>query len=87
MQKMQLPQVLLILCFLYGNASGYRFLGIFPVPSKSHYYIGQNLLKALAEEGHDVTVISPFKDEKPIKNYKVVFSEVSWTESRKSNIM
>lgn len=40
-------------------------------------------MKALAEEGHDVTVISPFKEKHPIPNYKEVFLEHSWTESRK----
>lgn len=79
-------QVLLILGFSYQNAFGYRFLGVLPIPSKSHYYIGHNLLKGLAEEGHDVTVISPFKEKKPIKNYKEVFLEHSWIESRKGNL-
>ncbi|XP_055304713.1 UDP-glucosyltransferase 2-like [Sitodiplosis mosellana] len=81
---MRLYKVLLLLCILYQNVSGYRFLGVLPVPSKSHYYIGHNLLKGLALEGHDVTVISPFKEKNPIKNYKEVFLEHSWVESRKT---
>lgn len=78
-------QVLLIVGSFYCNASGYRILGILPVPSKSHYYIGHNLLKGLAQQGHDVTVISPFKEEKPINNYKEVFLENVWVKSRESN--
>lgn len=81
---MKVFQVLPLLCFLFQNVNSYRFLGILPVPSKSHYYIGHNLLKGLALEGHDVTVVSPFKEKTPIKNYKEVFLEHSWEESRRS---
>lgn len=77
----------LLFCYiLYQNVNGYRFLGVLPVPSKSHYYIGHNLLKGLALEGHDVTVISPFKEKKPIKNYNEVFLEHSWVNSRESKV-
>ncbi|XP_031625529.1 UDP-glucuronosyltransferase 2C1-like [Contarinia nasturtii] len=72
---MKVFQVSLMLCFLYQNGISYKILGILPVPSKSHYYIGHSLLKGLALEGHDVTVMSPFKEEKPIKNYKEVLIE------------
>lgn len=76
--------LLLILCISYQNAECFRFLAILPVTSKSHYYIGHNLMKGLAEDGHDVTVISPFKVDQPIKNYNEVFLEHSWEISRKS---
>lgn len=77
---------LIIFCVFYHNVDSYKFLAILPVPSKSHYYIGQNLMKGLAEEGHEVTVISPFKEKTHIKNYKEVFLEHSWVESRKSEV-
>ena len=54
----------------------YKILAFLPVPSESHYYIGHNLMKALAAEGHEVTVISPFKEKKPIGNYTEVFLEI-----------
>lgn len=41
----------------------YRILGVFPVPTRSHYFLGNALMKALAEAGHDVTIIAPFKDD------------------------
>ena len=82
--KMRLLSVLPLLCILYQNVSGYRFLGVLPIASKSHYYIGHNLLKGLALEGHEVTVISPFKEKKPIPNYNEVFLEHSWVLSRQS---
>lgn len=75
----------ILLCVLYQNVSSYRILAILPAPSKSHTYIGQSLMKGLAENGHDVVVISPFKEKNPIDNYTEVFLENSWIESRKSN--
>lgn len=71
-----------ILCIFCHTATAYKILGILPTASKSHYYIGHNLLKGLAEEGHDITVITPFKEKDPIPNYKEVFLENSWIRSR-----
>lgn len=81
---MNLVQVLSILAFSYQNVCGYKFLAVLPVTSRSHYYIGHNLMKGLANEGHQVTVVSPFKLNAPIKNYNEVFLENSWEMSRKS---
>lgn len=77
----------ILLCFLYQKVSSYRILAVLPAPSKSHTYIGQSLMKGLAENGHEVFVISPFKEKNPIENYTEVFLENSWIESRKSNIL
>ncbi|KAJ3642472.1 hypothetical protein Zmor_025257 [Zophobas morio] len=44
-----------------------RILGIFPLPGKSHYILGSSLMRALAEHGHDVTVINPFGEKNPPK--------------------
>lgn len=75
-----------LLCILYQNVNSYRILAVLPAPSKSHYYVGQSLMRGLAENGHDVPVISPFKEKNPMANYTEVFLENSWIESRKSNI-
>ena len=80
---MRLLSFLSILCTFVHTAIAYKFLGVLPIPSKSHYYIGHKLLKGLAEGGHDVTVISPFKEKNPIPNYKEVFLEHSWIEYRR----
>lgn len=80
-------QVFFIWFILKENLYSYKFLAVLPTPSKSRYYIGQNHMKGLAEDGHDVTVISPFKEKTPIKNYKEVFLEHNWAESRKCNIL
>lgn len=67
-----------IICALLTISFGYRILGVFPVPAKSHYSIGHGLMKGLAERGHDVTMISPLKANKPIENYTEVFIENSY---------
>ncbi|XP_055303125.1 UDP-glucosyltransferase 2-like [Sitodiplosis mosellana] len=72
---MRLLQVFLIWCFSYRNLYGYNILAVLPTASKSHYYIGSSLMKGLAREGHQVTVISPFKEEIPIENFTEVFLE------------
>lgn len=81
---MRLFCVLLSLCLLLENVFAYKILGVLLFPSKSHYYVGHSLLKSLAQDGHDVTVISSFKEKTPIENYHEVFLENSWTEFQKS---
>ncbi|XP_037038348.1 UDP-glucosyltransferase 2-like [Bradysia coprophila] len=81
---MKFLQVLSILCILCPNVFGYRCLAVLPARSKSHYYIGHSLMKGLAETGHEVTVISTFKADKPMKNYKEVFLEHSWDMSQRT---
>lgn len=76
--------VLSLLCILHQNVCGYNILAFLPAASKSHYFIGHNLMKGLANEGNQVTVISPFKEEKLIENYKQIILENAWEESRKS---
>lgn len=63
---------LLIAAFLClsGSSESYKILGIFPTMAKSHYITGGALMKALAAAGHEVSVISPFPQEKPLKNFR-----------------
>ncbi|KAF2890120.1 hypothetical protein ILUMI_14894, partial [Ignelater luminosus] len=66
--------VLISVAFIYflNPIEGIRILGIFPAPSYSHFILGHTLMKELASRGHEVTVISPFPQKTPIKNYKDV---------------
>lgn len=74
---MKLLIVLWLSVTILGICDGSKILGIFPVPSKSHYIIGEALLRGLAEKGHDVTMISPYTLDKPMKNYTdIVVNEV-----------
>lgn len=43
-------------------ADGAKILAIFNLASKSHYILGSVYLKALAEAGHEVTMVSPYND-------------------------
>jgi len=47
-----------------------RILCLFPSPSRSHVIIATALLQELAEKGHEVTMLSPFPLDTPIKNYR-----------------
>lgn len=60
--------LLVILCFS-PIIKSYKILGVFHTNSKSHYIAGGALMKALAEKGHEVTVISPFPQEQPLNNF------------------
>lgn len=67
---------LLVTCTYFASwVETARILGVFPVPQYSHYILGGRLMKALAEKGHDVTIITPFREKDPPKNYKEVFLE------------
>lgn len=49
--------------------NSYKILGLFPYRGKSHFHVFEPLLKALANKGHEVTVISHFAQKKVIPNY------------------
>lgn len=64
-----LPVLFIILLLTVIGHESYKILGIFHTTSRSHYIAGGALMKGLAERGHDVTVISPFPQKEPIKNF------------------
>lgn len=64
-----LPLFLLIL----SGAQSLRILGVFPHLGKSHFFAFEPLMKALAEKGHEVTVISHFPQKNPPPRYKDVY--------------
>lgn len=55
--------------------SGYKILVALPAASVSHYQFGSALSRGLANAGHEVTVISPYKDPNPPPNYTEVYLE------------
>lgn len=71
-------KVLLLLHYLTASINCYKILGVFPCPSRSHYAVGHALMKGLADDGHEVTMVSPFSQNQPIKNYTEVLLEHSW---------
>lgn len=49
---------------------GAKILSIFPFPGPSQYIFASGLLKELARRGHEVTSISVFPQQKPLKNFR-----------------
>ncbi|XP_308743.4 UDP-glycosyltransferase UGT5 [Anopheles gambiae] len=49
---------------------GAKILAVFPTSARSHYIVGSALMKELARRGHEVSVINPFPQKKPLKNYR-----------------
>lgn len=61
-----------LMLHLTPHSEAYKILGIFPSHFKSHFITGSSLMKGLAAAGHEVTVISPFKQSKAIQNWRDV---------------
>ena len=66
--------IVLVAIFFSGLTDASRILCLFPTPSRSNVVIASELLKGLAQRGHEVTMLSPFPLEKKIKNYRDVVS-------------
>lgn len=78
-----------ILLICHANfMESYKILGIFPTMGRSHYITGGALMKGLAAAGHDITVISPFPQDKPVKNFRDISTDgmISLMSSKLSNI-
>lgn len=80
---------LAVLCVLCVDC--YKILGVFHPAAKSHYIVGNALMKGLAEAGHQVTILTAFKEKNPIKNYEEIFLEHSlsdaMSETRNGNFL
>lgn len=77
---MQFQRIIFFTFVTFQLCSSAKILGVFPLASKSHHILGSTLLKALAKRGHEVTMISPFPFDKPVKNYRDIKTTYS-TES------
>lgn len=65
--RLQVAIALLLICCA---TDGHRILGLFPHPGVSHFHFFHPVMKALAEAGHEVTVVSHFPSKEKIANYK-----------------
>lgn len=54
--------ILITVCTL-KILSAAKILAVFPSDYKSHFFIGRSIVKTLADRGHEITFISPFKLE------------------------
>ena len=67
-----LTYVALLFATFFEATHEARILGIFPLPGTSHMIASRALFEELAGRGHEVTVITSFKPDKPIPNYRVI---------------
>lgn len=64
---------LVLLAFLAAvptTTESLRILGLFPHPGHSHFHFFHPIMRALAQHGHNVTVVSHFPDTNPVPGYK-----------------
>lgn len=66
-------KIFILLSFCACYCVGFNILVVFPHSGMSHFKAFEPLFKALAEKGHNVTVISYFPQKKPIPNYRDVY--------------
>ncbi|XP_059613453.1 UDP-glucosyltransferase 2-like [Phlebotomus argentipes] len=60
------------LSFCLTVVTGYNILGVFHTGGKSHYILGAALMKGLADAGHNVTIVAPFRHPDPSDNMREV---------------
>lgn len=58
---------------LLGHSANILF--IFPIPCPSHHIFTTVIIKALIEKGHHVTMVSPYKIEEKLRNYREITIE------------
>lgn len=56
-------------CLLVGGESA-KILGVFSTPAKSHLIIHMAVMRALVEQGHDVTVVTSLPIDDKVKKYR-----------------
>ncbi|KAL3289122.1 hypothetical protein HHI36_003561 [Cryptolaemus montrouzieri] len=62
--------LLMVMAFLCTQVEAAKILGLFWTFGKSHHIAGSALLKELAKAGHEVHLLSTFKDDVDIPNFK-----------------
>jgi hypothetical protein len=61
--------LLMLMLMPVAMICGAKVLSVFPFPSRSHLIVQKALMFELARRGHEVTVVSPFPENKVIPNY------------------
>lgn len=66
-----LPTIVLALLITASSpVQSLRILGLFPHPGLSHFHFFHPIMRALADAGHDVVVVSHFPDKNSPDNYE-----------------
>lgn len=61
--------ILITLLFYTQPIASLRVLGLFPFQMRSHYVMGEELMRGLAAKGHQVDVYSHFQLKQKLPNY------------------
>jgi glucuronosyltransferase len=79
-------KITILLIFIAVNSlQASRILFLFPTPSKSHVIIARAVSTALAEKGHDVTLMSPFTSKSSLKNHREIHIELGEGSKQQMN--
>lgn len=70
--RMELAIVLLIIVATIHAINSVKILGVFHMPAYSHFQLGDKLLKELAARGHEVTIVTPYKEKESTENFKTI---------------
>ncbi|CAG9806766.1 unnamed protein product [Chironomus riparius] len=65
-------RVFILFLFLISQIKAANILAIWPVVSRTHFTLGMTLFEKLAENGHTVTLVSPFDQRESHENIKLV---------------
>ncbi|KAK4876033.1 hypothetical protein RN001_012455 [Aquatica leii] len=63
---------IIVICWILRVVLSARILGVYQVPSYSHFQLGDVLFKELARRGHDVTIISPYEEKEKTENFRTI---------------
>ncbi|XP_069693600.1 UDP-glycosyltransferase UGT5-like isoform X1 [Periplaneta americana] len=80
----KLLTTLLLVCSGLQAVHNAKILAIFNLASPSHYIFNRALILALAERGHQVTVISQDQEKKPVPNVKSILLEDIYNSAQES---
>lgn len=53
--RVRFVAIILFLLAAVARIEGYKILGVFPTAAKSHWAVGEGVMKALGEAGHEVS--------------------------------
>lgn len=63
---------ILNLSLILTSINALNILGIVPFGSNSHFAIGNSIIKTLHRSGHNVTIMSPYRQKEKLENFQEV---------------
>ncbi|CAO1424233.1 unnamed protein product [Diamesa tonsa] len=77
---------LIVISLWLSIANAYKILGVFPLYGKSHFTLGNAVMKSLIDDGHEITMISAFPSKIPQHNYRDISIVDDENEKMKNNM-